>query len=83
MKTILKDQKVQLEFDVGERDKYDRLLAYVYLVDGTFVNAKLVEEGYAQVMTIPPNVKYQDVFLKLQTTARDQNKGLWSLDSYK
>jgi endonuclease YncB( thermonuclease family) len=57
-----------------ERDRYGRLLAYVYLKDGTFVNAWLVEQGYAQVMTVPPNVKYQDLFLKLQREARRE---LW------
>ena len=65
---------VKLELDVQPRDKYGRLLAYVYLSDGTMLNALLVQEGYAQVMTIPPNVKYQDLFLKLQREAREQGK---------
>lgn len=68
---------VRLEFDVEKRDKYGRLLAYVYLEDGTFVNAKIIEEGYAQIMTIPPNVKYAGYFLKLQKEAIEKNKGLW------
>ncbi len=49
---------VRLEFDVQQLDKYGRTLAYVYLEDGTFVNAWLVENGYAMVMTVPPNVKH-------------------------
>ncbi len=57
--------------------RHGRLLAYVYLEDDTFVNAWLVEHGYAQVMTVPPNVKYQDLFLKLQREAREARKGLW------
>lgn len=68
---------VRLEFDVERRDKYGRLLAYVYLEDGTFVNAKIIEEGYAQIMTIPPNIKHAGYFLKLQKEAREKNKGLW------
>lgn len=68
---------VRLEFDVEKRDKYGRLLAYVY-VDDTFVNAKLLEEGYAQILTIPPNVKYADEFLNLQGKAREENRGLWA-----
>lgn len=60
-----------------KRDKYGRLLAYVYLEDGTFVNAWLVENGYAMVMTVPPNVKYQELFLKLQREARGARRGLW------
>jgi len=65
-----------LEFDAQKRDKYGRLLAYVY-VDDVFVNAWLVENGFAQVMTVPPDVKYQDLFLKLQKEARQNKKGLW------
>ncbi len=60
-----------------KRDKYGRLLAYVYQEDGTFVNAWLVENGYAMVMTVPPNVKHQDLFLKLQREAREARRGLW------
>lgn len=68
---------VRLEFDVEKRDKYGRLLAYVY-VGNTFVNARLLEEGYAQILTIPPNLKYADEFLKLQRKAREENRGLWA-----
>jgi micrococcal nuclease len=49
----------------------------VYLEDGTFVNAWLVKWGYAQVMTVLPNVKHQDLFLKLQREAREAKRGLW------
>jgi micrococcal nuclease len=70
-------KKVKLEFDVARRDKYGRLLAYVY-VGKTFVNAWLVEMGYAQVMTVPPNVKYQNRLLKLQKEARRSFRGLWA-----
>ncbi len=58
-------------------DKYGRTLAYVYLEDGTFVNASLVEHGYAMVMTFPPNVKHEALFLRLQREAREQKRGLW------
>ncbi len=52
-------------------------MAYIFLKDGTFVNAWLVENGYAMVMTVPPNVKHQDLFLKLQRAAREERRGLW------
>jgi micrococcal nuclease len=52
------------------------LVAYVYVGD-TMINAELVAQGYAQVMTIPPNVKHQDEFLKLQRQARALQLGLW------
>lgn len=76
-KRLVNGKRVKLEYDVVPRDKYGRLLAYVYLEDGTFVNAKIVEEGYAQTMTIPPNVKYADYFSKLQREAREKGRGLW------
>ncbi len=68
---------VNLELDVQPRDNYGSLLAYVYLPDGTMLNALLVQEGYAQVTAIPPNVKYQELFLKLQREAMENNRGLW------
>jgi len=75
---MVEGKQVELEFDVQRRDKYNRLLAYVYLEDGTFVNAELVKEGYAKVSTYPPNVKYADLFTKLQKEARENNRGLWA-----
>ena len=74
---LVDGKSVRLEFDVQQRDRHGRLLAYVYLEDGSFVNARLVEQGYAQVMTVPPNVKYQELFLKLQQEARTASRGLW------
>jgi micrococcal nuclease len=77
---LLENQMVRLEYDVDKTDPYKRTLAYVYLSDGTFVNAELVKQGYAQIMTIPPNVKYAERFLKLQRRARNNNRGLWNED---
>ncbi len=76
-RTVVEGKPVRLEFDVERYDKYRRLLAYVYLQDGTFVNAELVRQGYAKILTIPPNVKYADLFLKYQREAREASRGLW------
>lgn len=76
-KLLLEGKRVSLEFDVEKRDKYNRLLAYVYLKDGMFANAEIVKQGYASLMTFPPNVKYADLFLKLYREAREQERGLW------
>jgi micrococcal nuclease len=76
---MLDGKKIRLEYDVGKYDRYKRTLAYVYLQDGTFLNAHLVENGYAMVMTVPPNVKYADLFVRLQKEARKKKKGLWSI----
>jgi micrococcal nuclease len=75
-KKLVDKKWVRLELDIEKRDRYGRLLAYVYVKD-TFVNAKLVEDGYAQVYTFPPNVKHQELFLKLQREARENSLGLW------
>jgi micrococcal nuclease len=74
---MLDGKLVRLEYDVGRKDRYGRTLAYVYLEDGTFVNADLVKNGYAMIMTVPPNVKYAELFLELQREARENGRGLW------
>ncbi|MDD4726624.1 MAG: stalk domain-containing protein [Tissierellia bacterium] len=78
-KTLLEGKDIELEFDDEERDKYGRLLAYVY-INGIMVNKLLLKEGYAQVSTYPPNVKYVDEFNQIQRIARENNKGLWSYE---
>lgn len=77
LKGLIEGERVRLEFDVERYDKYNRLLAYVYLKNGIFVNARMIEEGYATVYTFPPNVRHTKEFLKLQTRARDLKAGLW------
>ncbi len=74
---LVEGRKVRLEFDVQRYDRYGRLLAYVYLEDGTFVNGELLRQGYAQLLTIPPNVKHADRFVPLQKEAREAGRGLW------
>ncbi len=74
---LVAGKTVYLEKDVSETDQYGRLLRYVYLADGTFVNAELVRQGYAQASTYPPDVKYQDLLLQMQREAMDAGRGLW------
>ena len=69
---------VRLVADAEPRDRYDRLLAYVYRDDGTFVNLALVEDGYASVSTYPPNVAHEREFTAAAARARDEGRGLWS-----
>ena len=73
---LVEGKYVRVEFDVEKRDAYGRLLGYVF-VGKTFINAKLLEEGVAVLYTRPPNVKYVDLFVKLQRKARKEKKGLW------
>jgi micrococcal nuclease len=71
--------RVRLAFDVERTDRYGRLLAYVYRRrDLLFVNAALVRDGYASVLTIPPDVAHVDELVALQRIAREQGRGLWS-----
>ena len=72
---LVEGRTVYLEKDVSETDRYGRLLRYVH-VDDVMVNATLVQEGYAQVSTYPPDVKYVDDFLALQRGAMDAGRGL-------
>jgi len=77
-KHLKKDSIIYLEYDVQKKDKYGRILAYVWLDDTLMFNNFIVREGYAQLMTIPPNVKYYKKFLKSYKSAREKEKGLWS-----
>jgi micrococcal nuclease len=79
----LEGEEVGLELDVQKVDPYGRLLSYVYLPDGQMFNETLLEEGYAQVATFPPNVKYVERFLEAQREAREANRGLWGLSADK
>lgn len=83
MTSLIGGKKVRLEYDVDPLDQYGRILAYVYLQDGTFVNAEIVKQGYAMVMTVPPNVKYAEKFVKLERRARRRNMGLWNESNLK
>jgi len=74
---LVEGKRVRLELDVEERDRYGRILAYVY-IDGLMVNEWLVANGYAHVATFPPNVKYAERFLQLEREARQAKIGLWA-----
>ena len=73
---LVEGKQVRLEFDVQKKDKYNRLLTYCFVGD-TFVNARMLEDGFALLYTIPPNVKYAGLLVKMQEAARQNNRGLW------
>lgn len=66
-----------IEFDVQPRNKYGRLLVYLYLPSGKMLNEEIVKAGYAHLMTIPPNLKYQERFSIAYKDAREGHWGLW------
>jgi micrococcal nuclease len=77
-KELVEGKVVRLEKDVEDKDKYGRLLRYVYLPSGAFINYELVKQGYASVYTFPPNVKYVNKLQQAQKYAREKNLGLWA-----
>ncbi|MFT4416422.1 thermonuclease family protein [Fredinandcohnia humi] len=82
-KLVENSQKIELEFDIGEkRDKYGRLLAYVY-VDGKMIQEELLKNGLARVAYVyPPNTRYIDQFNDIQKVARKQGIGIWEVENY-
>ena len=78
---LVAKRAVRLELDVSHRDAWGRILAYAWVVRSkrrVMANAEMIRRGYAQVWTIPPNVKYQELFRALQREAREAGRGLWS-----
>lgn len=80
-KELVESKVVILQKDVSETDKYGRLLRYVYLPISKdkmlFVNDYLIREGYAKVLTYPPDVKFSEQFVEAEKEARQNKKGLW------
>ena len=77
---LVEGREVMLESDLSEVDQYGRLLRYVWTQEPggwVFVNLALVTKGYAQVVTYPPDVRYVDLYLVRERTAREQGAGLW------
>jgi micrococcal nuclease len=73
---LVAGKTVRLEFDQRRRDHYGRLLAYVY-VGSLFINAELIRQGYAQVLTYKENQRHHDEFVRLQKSAIEARRGLW------
>lgn len=78
-KNLVEEKTVWLEIGQEEKDESGRLLAYVYLdpAKKSMVNAILLAQGYAETMTIPPNVKYADTFKELEKDAKEGKRGFW------
>ena len=77
-KTMLtRSAVVKLVRDVEPRDRFLRLLVYLYLADGTFFNQLLIEQGFARTLSIEPNMAFASQFASLESSARDRRVGLW------
>lgn len=77
LEELILNKNVRLKKDVSEKDKYGRLLRYVFQ-DKIFVNLELIKQGYAQIYTLPPDIKYQEKFYQAQKYAQTNKLGLWS-----
>ncbi|MBC8199347.1 MAG: thermonuclease family protein [Desulfobacteraceae bacterium] len=75
-KQLLEGKEVRLEYDKEKRGKYGRLLAYIYLMDGTFVNAEIIKQGYGFAYTKYP-FKFIDNFVSLEKEAENNKRGYW------
>ncbi len=75
-KKMVEGKKVRLEYDWQRKDRYGRVLAYVYLKDGTFLNAELIKQGYGHAYT-RYSFKYLEQFRKYEKEARENKRGLW------
>ncbi len=80
---LVKNKTVLLEFAKQDRDRFGRLLAYVFLLNGTFVQESLIKQGLAFVCYNPPNTKYFERLLQIQQQAIKEKKGLWGGDYFK
>lgn len=76
-KELVEGKTVRLEKDITNRDKYNRLLRYVWL-DDTLINLALVQDGFAHSYSYPPDIKYQDQFVTAERQAREAKLGLWN-----
>ena len=75
--SLVNHKKVRLEFDKERFDRYQRLLAYVFLVTDTFVNAEMLSNGFAYFLKHRPNLKYDSILLQAQRSAMSAKIGIW------
>jgi len=75
-KQMVDGKEARFEFDRQKRDRYGRLLAYVYLLDGTFLNAEIIRQGYGFAYVKFP-FKYMEEFRRYEREARENKKGMW------
>jgi micrococcal nuclease len=85
METLIRASasKVSLEYDLERRDKYGRILAYIWARDGKLMNEEMLKRGCAVLFTVPPNVKYAGRLRNAQEKARELKAGVWGENGLK
>ena len=81
LKTLVADRNVIMVLDVSQRDQFERLLRYIYLLDGTFVNEVMVRQGFALAREFPPDTAQASVLADAQAQAKADGLGLWAADA--
>ncbi len=76
-KNLILSKRIRLEYDLERHDRYGRELAYIFLEDGTFVNARLLKAGMVFYLYRKPNLKYNEALMKAQQEAMAQKTGIW------
>lgn len=74
------DSRISLEYDIERRDKYGRILAYIWTQDGKMINEEMLKKGCAVLFTFPPNVRYAERFRAAQKKAQEHKAGIWGED---
>ena len=82
LESLILGKLVRLEFDQDQHDKYDRLLAHIYLRDGRWINARMIENGMAHVYTFAPNFRYSVELLIKERQSRDEKRGIWGTSRF-
>jgi len=77
-KSLLENNRVWLEYDIEQYDQYGRTLAYVYTAEHGMINDYILQNGYAETVVFPPNIKYVEQFAKSEQLAQDNYLGIWS-----
>lgn len=77
------ESKIGLSFGIEKRDRYKRTLAHLYLADGTNLQARLIQLGFATAFTTPPNDRLSECYSRLEAIAIKHRRGIWALDQYR
>jgi endonuclease YncB( thermonuclease family) len=73
-----KDKSIALVYGKDKKDRYGRILAHAFTVDGKNIQALLLSQGYARAITIPPNTEFSSCYLEMERLARCNKKGIWN-----
>jgi len=77
LSALVAGKTVRIDIDVSNRDSFGRLIRYVFLADGTFVNAEMVEDGWATAANVPPDSEFAALFVLLEGQAQASDRGMW------